>query len=158
MCMLLSWMACWKFKSGQPPQKESEPRLEYSKYVIVEQISNKHTGKSYANRFQAKRKERKWTGRVIKISLPNLWHTEVLTATTVVQFSSMLDILMNCHVWYWVATIVTLHTPTAILNIKIPFQWYNIFSNPQNNSQQRNLCSTPSINNFNQYSYSGKNK
>jgi hypothetical protein len=120
--MLLSWKVCWKFKSGQPPQKESEPYLEYSKCVIVGQMSNKHTGKSYTNRFQAKRKERKWTCRLIKISLPNVWHTEVLTATTVVQFSSMLDSLMNCHVWYWVATIVTLHTPTTILNIKIPFQ------------------------------------
>jgi hypothetical protein len=120
--MLLSWEVCWKFKSGQPPQIESEPHLEHGKCVffnglgkdgkcvIVEEISNKYTGKSYANRLQAKRKERKWTGRVIKISLQNLWHTEVLTATTVVQFSSMLDILMNCHVWYWVATIVTLHT------------------------------------------------
>jgi len=158
MCNLLSSKVCWKFKSGQPPQNKSEPLLEYGKCVMIEQISNKHTGKRYANRLQAKRKERKWTGRVIKNSLPNLWCKEVLTATAVVQFSRVLDILMNCHVWYWVATIITLHTLTTILSIKIPFQWYNIFSNSQNNSQKRNMCSTPSISNFNQYSYSRKSK
>jgi hypothetical protein len=48
-------------------------------------------------------------------------HTEILMATTVVQFSSMLDIIMKCRVRYWRAAIVTLHTPTTFYNIKFPF-------------------------------------
>jgi hypothetical protein len=90
--------------------------LKYSRYptnILAE---------AYANRLQAKGKERKWTGRVITISVPNMWHTQVLMATTVVHFSSTLDIIMNCRSWHWIATTVTLHIPTTFYNVKIPFE------------------------------------
>jgi hypothetical protein len=136
MCMLFSWKGCWKYKSGHSLQKESEPLFKCGKCVTAQQISN-----ILARLSKEKWKKMIWWGNkdltteyvAHKSSDSHQCGAVFKYATYYKELQYLILGSCNCNPSY-----------TNILQIKIPFQWYNIYSNStciQERSQWKIPCS-----------------